>query len=160
MNRQVSLTDRLRVESPCPVAWESMRGGDRERFCAKCGLHVHNLSAMTRAQADALLGMGRERLCVNYLTRADGRPLTLDDQAELGWWRWSVRWPRLGRLVHGVAAGLGLGLIAGALQGCWPQRTLGHLCAPRDVPPANAPDQHGAEPTAPRPTGDSPDAPP
>ncbi|MEQ1635027.1 MAG: hypothetical protein ABL997_21790, partial [Planctomycetota bacterium] len=56
-----------------------MAGDERRRFCAQCRLHVHDLSAMTRDEVDALLrSPGPGRLCVRLFRRADGRVLTRD----------------------------------------------------------------------------------
>lgn len=58
-------TKQLHIEEPCHQDWEQMRGDERRRFCAQCDKHVHNLSAMTKAQAQALLERDPE-LCVIY----------------------------------------------------------------------------------------------
>ena len=68
------------VKSPCPASWESMRGDDRTRFCEGCGRHVHNLSAMTRGEAESLLAecASAGRLCVRFARADDGAVQTLD----------------------------------------------------------------------------------
>lgn len=71
--------DSLRIASPCTADWSKMVGNDRTRFCADCRLNVHNLSAMTRDQAEELLrAAGQGRLCVRFHRRADGTVLTQD----------------------------------------------------------------------------------
>lgn len=67
----------------CPVDWNSMRGDERERFCAKCARTVVNLSALTEEQRRALLAAAKPgELCVAYYRRLSGefvtaeRPLT------------------------------------------------------------------------------------
>lgn len=45
----------LRVQTPCTEDWARMSGDARRRYCAGCGLHVHNLSAMTRGEAERLV---------------------------------------------------------------------------------------------------------
>jgi hypothetical protein len=84
-----------------------MPGDDRVRFCRDCQLHVYNLSALSRREAEAFL-QGREgRTCLHFHRRADGTILTQDCPVGLR----SAR--RALRLVLGGAA-LAL-LIAGAL---------------------------------------------
>src|SRR5262245_24333335 len=46
---------RLRIREPCQEPWEAMPGTDQERSCARCNKQVHNLSAMSREAAEALL---------------------------------------------------------------------------------------------------------
>jgi hypothetical protein len=70
--------DRCDVPSPCPVSWNSMSGTDVTRTCATCARQVHDLSAMTSAEAEALIFSGTERICVRYVRDADGAILTAD----------------------------------------------------------------------------------
>lgn len=70
--------ETLQVASPCHAAWEAMTGDDRVRFCPECSLHVYNLSAMDRQEAEALVREKEGRLCVRYYRRADGTVLTRD----------------------------------------------------------------------------------
>lgn len=78
----LDLLERVRVASPCPARWEDMTGDDRVRHCGQCNLKVHNLSAMTRAQAEALLRPLAEgatgRVCAQFYRRPDGTILTAD----------------------------------------------------------------------------------
>ena len=78
MVRQVDNLDRLRVAAPCPADWGKMAGDDRVRFCAECSLHVYNLSAMTRAEAVALVARTEGRFCARLYRRADGTVITRD----------------------------------------------------------------------------------
>jgi hypothetical protein len=64
---------KLRVIEPCIQPWKHMTGGDRERFCERCALTVHNLSAMTEEDARRLIAVSNGRLCVRYFGRRDGR---------------------------------------------------------------------------------------
>lgn len=58
----------------CPIPWDSMRGDERERYCAKCARHVVNLSTLTEAQRAALLAQSKpEELCVAYYRRMSGQ---------------------------------------------------------------------------------------
>lgn len=51
----LSLLNEVRIVAPCPARWEDMRGDDRVRFCGQCGLNVYNVSALTAAEAIALI---------------------------------------------------------------------------------------------------------
>ncbi|MDX6694785.1 MAG: hypothetical protein QOF02_2388 [Blastocatellia bacterium] len=70
--RQLSVLDRLTVTSPCSEDWDAMSGNEQARFCSHCASSVHNLSALTRAEAMALVRKSRGRLCVRYYRRPDG----------------------------------------------------------------------------------------
>ena len=45
----------ITIPSPCSADWNSMKGNDQVRFCEHCDLSVHNLSQMTRHQAERLV---------------------------------------------------------------------------------------------------------
>ncbi len=49
-----------------------MEGDERKRFCAECGKHVHNLSAMTEGEARTFADVTQGRECVAYLRSGDG----------------------------------------------------------------------------------------
>lgn len=72
MNQQ-----ELPIKNPCTQDWNTMEGGDRQRLCRMCDKPVHNLSAMTRQQAEAVLQQRSrgQRLCVRYSAGADGEIL-------------------------------------------------------------------------------------
>ena len=72
--------DVIDVKRPCPASWDAMAGDERSRFCEQCGLHVHNLSAMTLDEAQQLVCDRAGRLCVRYERDAQGRVVTLDYQ--------------------------------------------------------------------------------
>jgi hypothetical protein len=59
------------IEKPCPMKWESMIGNEKRRYCERCQLHVHNLSAMTISERTEVLAPSSEHKCISYLTRAD-----------------------------------------------------------------------------------------
>jgi hypothetical protein len=69
---------KLRIASPCSVAWDSMVGDAQVRFCGSCQKHVYNLSAMTLDEARALIAEREGRLCARVYQRADGTVLTAD----------------------------------------------------------------------------------
>lgn len=66
----------LVIATPCKAPWDAMAGDDRVRFCRDCRLNVYNLSAMTRAEAEALVREKEGRLCVRFFQRPDGTVLT------------------------------------------------------------------------------------
>jgi hypothetical protein len=49
--------DRLSLKRPCPVALPTMSADQRVAWCAHCGQEVHNLSAMTQADAAEYMGV-------------------------------------------------------------------------------------------------------
>jgi hypothetical protein len=72
-----------------------MSGDNGARFCAACGKHVHNLSAMPRDEAERLLCESAGSLCVRYEVGFSGKPVTLGYEkkgrgARGGWKLWTV----------------------------------------------------------------------
>lgn len=114
----LSLLDRVKVASPCPVAWESMTGGERVRHCDQCNLKVFNISDMTRAEAEAFLAdaagikANGGRVCAGFWKRADGTILTRDCPVGLAAAR-----AALARRLSRIAAGLALLFSAAAAVG-------------------------------------------
>lgn len=72
------LLRRLRVASPCTVAWEGMTGDERVRFCTQCSLHVYNISEMTAGEVRSLIADSGGRFCGRLYRRADGTVITRD----------------------------------------------------------------------------------
>ncbi len=72
--------DLVTIRTPCTESWDRMQGDERKRFCGSCRLHVYDLSAMHRTEAEALISSRRdgERLCVRFARRPDGRVVTDD----------------------------------------------------------------------------------
>lgn len=70
--------DGLRLASPCPMKWDEMHGDERVRFCDSCNLHVYNISAMTRKEAERLIVRTEGRFCSRLHRRADGTVITKD----------------------------------------------------------------------------------
>jgi hypothetical protein len=58
-----------------------MPGDERVRRCQSCQLPVHDLSAMTRAQAESLVASHPGGLCARFHRRADGTIATVDGTA-------------------------------------------------------------------------------
>jgi hypothetical protein len=73
-----SILDHVRVASPCTARWEDMTGDERTRFCQQCSKHVFNLSALSRAEAEALIREKEGKFCGRFHQRRDGRMLTAD----------------------------------------------------------------------------------
>jgi hypothetical protein len=88
--------NNVTVSSPCTEDWNSMTGNDQVRFCKHCNLDVHNLSQMTRSQAQRLVAQSNGRLCVRYHHDATGQPQTLPVGQRLH---------RIGRRVSRIVAG-------------------------------------------------------
>ncbi len=78
--------DRVHIPSPCTADWSAMEGDERSRYCSECSLHVHNLAAHTREEADRLLARRHEgeRVCVRMELDGEGRPLTVEDRRPAG----------------------------------------------------------------------------
>jgi hypothetical protein len=105
--REAPLLDGLRIASPCHERWENMIGDDRTRFCASCQKNVHNVSEMTRAEAETFLESVAGPVCVRMYKRADGTVITADCPV-------GVRKKRVKRLFLTTIGG-GLAAAAGAL---------------------------------------------
>lgn len=71
MKSKPSVLDRVKVNESCREDWDAMQGNDQVRFCSHCAKDVHNLSAMTRAEAETLIRKSNGRLCVRFVRRAD-----------------------------------------------------------------------------------------
>jgi hypothetical protein len=64
----------LPIAEPCHADWEAMEPRQQGRFCQGCAKDVHDLGAMTEAEARALLrSRAGQRLCVRYGVGIDGR---------------------------------------------------------------------------------------
>src|SRR4051812_40258229 len=85
----------LKIENPCPADWNAMAGDERKRFCQGCQKHVHNLSAMPRAEAERLVCESAGNLCVRMALNAEGRFVTVGYQGSTrtrprrGWRFWT-----------------------------------------------------------------------
>jgi hypothetical protein len=76
--RKLPMLEDVRVATPCGVSWDTMTGDDRVRFCGQCKKNVYNLSAMGRAEAEALVAEREGPMCVRLSRRADGTVLSGD----------------------------------------------------------------------------------
>ena len=68
----------IKVATPCHARWTDMAGDERARFCSLCQKHVYDLSALTAAEAEALIREKEGKLCGRFYQRADGTMLTAD----------------------------------------------------------------------------------
>lgn len=86
------------VYSPCDKKWEFMhRAGLRQQFCDRCQLPVHNLSALSKPEAEAFLAASKSRrTCLTYVMRRDGSMVTRSARDA---WKW-----RTMRLARGTVA--------------------------------------------------------
>jgi hypothetical protein len=71
-----SFLDSISIPSPCLAPLDTMPGNDRVRHCVECGQSVYNLSAMSRAEAEAFLAANEGRACVRFYRRKDGSVMT------------------------------------------------------------------------------------
>lgn len=75
MPKNITRLESINIPSPCEADWDSMQGNDHVRFCSHCNLSVHNISAMTRAEAMRLVAQSEGRLCVRYYRKPSGEIL-------------------------------------------------------------------------------------
>ena len=120
--------NNLTVPSPCSTDWNSMIGNDQVRFCEHCSLDVHNLSLMTRAQAERLVARSNGRLCVQYIHDPNGGPVTLPVGQKLH---------HISRRVSQIAAGAFTAALS--VTSAIAQESTGVRIGGADVPPANQP---------------------
>jgi hypothetical protein len=120
------ILDRIRVAAPCKASWDTMEGDERVRFCGACQKQVYNISAMTSAEATALIQDSGGKLCARLYRRADGTVLTADCPVGVK----SVARRRLRRLAACAALLLG-GLFSGAAS----LRTASSAATRGSIPP-------------------------
>ncbi len=75
---RLPLLERVAIAAPCPVAWDSMSGDERARFCGQCQKHVYNIASMTAEEAETFLRGAAGDACLRIYRRADGTVLTAD----------------------------------------------------------------------------------
>ena len=144
--------ERISIKTPCQKSWDEMQGDARTRFCTACSLHVHNLSALTRAEGESLVRARAAeggRLCVTYARRADGTVVTAGAPALARRERpWALRAVRAAALAASVPFLSSLAGVA-ALAGCRPASS-----DPEGDPGAPVAPPAPADPALPRITGD------
>jgi hypothetical protein len=112
-----------------------MAGDDRKRFCSDCSLHVYNLSAMRRDEAEALVAGAEGRLCVRFYRRNDGTIMTQNCPVGVQEARQRT-FRRIRNTVAGAtvmfAGAIGLG---GSRQSWASGAVAGNMAAVRPMPP-------------------------
>ena len=96
------------LSHPCSQDWNDMSGDDKRRFCDRCQLHVHNLSAMSPIEQRTLLSERGVRRCVAYLTTSNSI------RVRSGTWLFLQRWLRPWRAAVAVLTIL----LPSAFSGC------------------------------------------
>ena len=133
--------DRIEIQTPCSVPWDSMYGDERIRHCGSCRKNVYNVAELTRAQATALIA-SREPVCLRIYRRPDGTVVTNDCWSRLraarrrGMWAFLVMlvivaWAQVAAMFVGVAG----------LRRLIPHRVIGSspLAAAMVAPPSPSP---------------------
>ena len=87
------------IAAPCGAAWERMEGYERVLVCSECRENVYHLSAMSRADIEALVFETDGRICVRFHQRRDDSVLTQNSPARV---REAKLW--LGVQLAGIAA--------------------------------------------------------
>lgn len=74
MDKTTDPLNNILLAFPCPIAWESMPGDERERFCRSCSNNVYNISDMTEIEANAFLQdkVENTNVCIRFYKRPDG----------------------------------------------------------------------------------------
>jgi hypothetical protein len=111
--------EQIHIAKPCPASWAEMAGDERVRFCAHCSLHVYNLSALSRQQAEDLIAEREGRVCVRLYRRQDGTVLTQDCPVGLRAWRRRLAW--IGAIAAGLLVAV-IGITAAVLGSAAPGR--------------------------------------
>lgn len=142
----------IRIPEPCHADWDGMRPEDKGRFCSSCNKKVHDLSAMTKDEAEVFLHRAAcEDVCVSYQHLEDGtlvfrepaaRPAPVVPLARL----------RRPRAVAAAVAGAG---VAMALAACTPHGEAPVRYSADETPMFHEPSvviPHGTQPPAPEPS--------
>jgi hypothetical protein len=120
-------TNDIPIASPCGQDWRTMKAGDRGRYCDACKKTVHDLSAMTRSEARALLeSPPTEGLCVRYIHDVHGAIAFRDTVP-------ATRLVRARRALAAVAA-MALPMSLAACMGAPAQPLMGSPTAPSNPP--------------------------
>lgn len=128
--KPLRMIDDVRVQKQCHADWDAMTGDDAKRFCSQCQKHVHNLSALSREDAERLIATS-PKLCVRYQPDAQGAPIT------------KPSWRQPGRAVLALAAAVMSSLLT-ACNVAQSQPIMGDMPVP-EPPPVDAthPDNSG-----------------
>lgn len=123
----VDALDAISIPVSCPVAWDSMHGDDRTRFCDQCKQNVHDVSELTRAEAVQLVTAGERIPCLRIYRRPDGRVMTADC---------STKRERLWKWLHKRAPWAAAAFALLFMAGCEPKCIAGGIKAYSPPPPS------------------------
>jgi hypothetical protein len=76
------LLNQFTIPTPCSMDWDRMAGDDRRRYCAACGKHVYNVSAIRPEERASLTAedlSGDEELCGRLDLGPDGKLFPWDE---------------------------------------------------------------------------------
>jgi hypothetical protein len=124
--------DLIEVQSPCPKNWSDMRGSTQQRFCQHCQRHVHDLSAMTSSEAEALICQSAGQLCVRFSRLRDGHIRTLDYRRPTGKTKYGARFWLFISAIVSLALAI---LSAVGVPPLGPTVTMGDIQVPPPPPP-------------------------
>jgi hypothetical protein len=132
----------LKIESPCPADWSRMTGDKRNQFCEHCQKHVHDLTQMTRSEAEELICRNAGNLCLRFARDQADTVVTLDYAAKPLRRGWTLRAATMA-LIAACASTLGISkpaapLILPATGKIMPVYVLGEMM-PFPQPPTTAP---------------------
>ena len=71
------------IPNPCAMNWHEMNGDARARFCAACGKHVHDLTAMSSRECADVLQNAEKGICARLYAQGDGSLATSAAEAVL-----------------------------------------------------------------------------
>jgi hypothetical protein len=122
------------IASPCGQDWRTMKPSDTARFCDSCKKHVHDLSAMTPADARSLLSSPpTEGLCVRYLYDARGDIVFRGAPVPAGM---LVRAKRFAAAAVAVSLPMALAACSGSIDETPGPMMMGAVACPMPPPPA------------------------
>jgi len=108
--------DTVTIASPCDADWSAMTGSEANKHCAMCDKSVHNLSEMSRPDAETLLANGSD-LCVRIQRNSDGSIATRSSEPLAAKPPVRSRRPRWSRRIAKVAISATLLVGAQAMAG-------------------------------------------
>jgi len=127
-----------------------MEGDERKRFCAQCGKHVFNLSAMTEREGKAFAEETQGRECVAYVRSDEGR-IVAPNRFERLMLQVSGRLPRMAALFSMM--------LPAALVSCTSRKPTNFPVTRTIRQPADGPITLGVPAVAPESGGRNPDVP-
>jgi hypothetical protein len=74
---------QLTIANPCRESWNTMAGGDTQRFCDACNRSVHDLSALTRRQVADLLASNAGKVCGRISYDERGKQIFIKERSAI-----------------------------------------------------------------------------